>query len=173
MSPPLTHLDESTETSPSLGPSFSAITECGHLHKRKKRVSKNGGETICDDVLPRIDESRFVHRTPAVVSHVRDIGCALIELAAVLHGQTFECLSVTSAVREHIEKRDDGGYAGFSDGFEEVVGKGRASMGGCDGGYGQNAKLAVGKVCSEVPTVEAALFGSQLAYTVCSNYCNR
>ena len=34
-------------------------------------------------------------------------------------------------------------------------------MRSCDGGYGQHAKLAVGKVCGKVPTVEATLFGSQ------------
>jgi hypothetical protein len=96
--------------------------------------------------LPRVNEPGFVHGAPAVVAHALHVRSLLVELAAALDCEAFECLAISAPIREHVQEGKNGGYAGFADCFEEVVRKRGPAVRGCDGCYGQDVKFAVSYV---------------------------
>ena len=85
----LTHFADSTETRPSFGPSFSKITECGHLrrtHMKSWSILGYGGIEIKverHDVhsLPGVDQPWVVYSAPAEVFYIGHIRRLLVELA--------------------------------------------------------------------------------------------
>ena len=86
----LTHFADSTETRPSFGPSFSKITECGHLrrtHTKSWSIQQAyGGIEIKverHDVysLPGVNQPWVVYCAPAEIFYFGHIRGLLVELA--------------------------------------------------------------------------------------------
>lgn len=86
----LTHFADSTETRPSFGPSFSKITECGHLwrtHMNSWSIQQGyGGIEIKVErhnvhSLPGVNQPWVVYCAPAEIFYFGHIRCLLVELA--------------------------------------------------------------------------------------------
>lgn len=96
----LTHFADSTETKPSFSPSFSRITECGYLV-----VLRNWNEAYeSSNLLPRVDQARPVHGTPAKVFDIRNVRGVLIKLAHMFDRKAFKGLAVASSVGKQVKE---------------------------------------------------------------------
>jgi len=117
-------------------------------------------------LLPGVDETRVIYGAPAEVLDAGDIGRLLVEAAHALDGEAFKGLAIAAAVGQHIEEGEEGGEAGAADGLEEVIGERGATVGGSDGGDGEDIEGMIVEVRSEVPAVEAALFRTELGNAI-------
>ena len=109
--------------------------------------------------LPGVDQPGLIRRAPAVVFHAGNIGRLLIELAHVLERRELEGLAIAAAIGKQVQETKEGREVVLPNGFEKVICEGRAAVGGCDGGDGEDVELAIGVVGREISAVDATLSG--------------